>query len=451
MAASLRSPKAVIFGSLALVLVVAGVALGLSRPRGGDSALPIPSDAASRRTSTDKEILNIQSRLTKKNNDPALLAALGAAYLQKVRDTGDPTYYVKADAVLRQSLAVKPENGDALSVMGVLALARHQFREALDWGQRAVKANPYRAATYGIVGDAQVELGRYDEAIATFQKMVDTRPDLSSYSRVSYIRELHGKTDSAIEAMQKAVNAGGAAPENTAYVRVQLGNLYFNSGRLDEAEQQYTFTLQRLPDYGPALAALALVTAARGDTNGAIALMTRAVEIYPIPEYVIGLGDLYARAGRMDEARKQYELVGVLQRLFAANGADVDIDLALFNADHDIDLPASLALARGGYERRPSIQSADVVAWTLYKLGQYEEAQQYSREALRLGSRDALKLYHAGMIERALGNTGQARAFLEQALSINPNFSLLYAGSARDTLIALGGSVPAQGAARTQP
>jgi tetratricopeptide (TPR) repeat protein len=458
MAGLMRSPKALVLGSAVLVLVVAGGALGLSRLRGGDGALPIPSEAAqlyqqaaTRRTSTDKEIENIQSRLTKRNNDPTLLAALGAAYLQKARDTGDPTYYARAETVLRQSLAAKPENDDALNGMGVLALARHQFSEALDWGQRAVQVNPYRAANYGIVGDAQVELGRYDEAVATFQKMVDTRPDLTSYSRVSYIRELYGKTDGAIDAMQKAVNAGSGVPEATAYVRVQLGNLYFNSGRLEQAEQQYNFTLQRLPNYGPAQAGLAFVTAARGDLNGAIALMKQAVEANPVPEYVIALGDLYTRAGRTDEARRQYELVGILQQLFAANGADVDVELALFNADHGIDLDGSLARARQGYERRPSIHAADALAWTLFKAGRAEEAQQYAQEALQLGSRDALKLYHAGMIFRAAGQNDQARTYLEQALSINPHFSVLHAAEARDTLVALGGSVPAQGAARTQP
>jgi tetratricopeptide (TPR) repeat protein len=453
----MRSPRLLLLGSLALVLVVAGGALGVMRLRGRDGAPPVPSEAVklyqtaeTRRTGTDAAIETLQSRLTKKQDDPNLLAQLGAAYLQKVRDTGNPAYYGKTETVLRRSLEVAPENGEALNGMGQLALARHQFREALDWGERAVKVAPYRAANYGIVGDALVELGRYDEAVATIQTMVDTRPDLSSYSRVSYLRELHGQVDGAIEAMKRAVTAGGPVVENTAYVQVQLGNLYFNSGRLDDAEREYQITLQRAPGYGPAQAGLAYVRAARGDDAGAIELMAKAVEASPLPEYVIALGDLYTRGGRTDEAARQYDLVRVLERLFAANGTDVDVETALFDADHDVDIAGAVARAREGYERRPGIHAADVLAWSLFKAGHPDEAQRYAQESLRLGTKDALKLYHAAMIARALNQADQARAYLKQALSINPNFSLLHGREARETLIALDGS-PAQNTARTQP
>lgn len=450
----MRPPKLALVGLPVLALVLVGSALGAVRLRGRDAATPSPTaanglyqDAAGRRTSTDTEIETLQSRLTKGKQDPLRLAQLGGAYLQKVRETGNPTYYGKAETVFKRSLALAPENEAALTGMGALALSRHQFREALEWGERAVQANPYRAANYGILGDAQIELGRYDDAVATIQKMVDTRPDLSSYSRVSYVRELYGRVDGAIEAMQRAVAAGSPAVENTNYVRVQLGNLYFNSGRLDEAERQYRTALQRAPDYGLAQAGMAYVRAARGDDAGAIELLTKAVESMPLPEHVIALGDLYARNGRTDEARRQYELVRVLERLFTANGVALDAETALFLADHD--LPEALTYARAGYEQRPSIYGADVLGWSLYKAGRYQEAQTYAQEALRLGTKDALKLYHAGMIALALNQPEEARRYLEQALGINPNFSILYAATARDTLTALGGTAPAVAAARS--
>jgi tetratricopeptide (TPR) repeat protein len=225
-------------------------------------------------------------------------------------------------------------------------------------------------------------------------------------------------------------------------VRVQLGNLYFNTGRLDEAAYWYTFTLARNPGYGPAQAGLAYVAAARGDDARAIELMTKAAEASPLPEYLIALGDLYARTGRTADAARQYDLVRALQKLFEANGTDIDVELALFEADHGTDLARALARARQGYERRPSIHAADALAWTLYRAGKPEEAERYAQEALRLGTKDALKLYHAGMIARALGKTDEARAYLQQALDLNPHFSLLHVSEARETLAALGGTVP---------
>lgn len=444
--------------TLVAVILLAGVAFGISRRDKGGSTPAVPNEAASlfqsaatRQTATDKEIDTVLSYLTKRDNDPVILARLASAYLQKVRETGDPTYYGKAENALRRSLERSPNNGDALLGMGSLALARHQFTEALDWGHKAVAVNPYRAATYGVVADALVELGRYDEAVDAVQKMVDTRPDLSSYSRVAFLRDLHGDVPGAIEAMTRAVGAGAGAAENTAYVRVQLGNLYFNSGRLDDAEREYRITLERTPGYGPAQAGLAYVLAARGQDAAAAPLFSKAVEAFPVAEYVIALGDLYTRMNRPGDAAKQYDLARVLERLQVANGTDVDIETALFDADHGADPEATVARAREGYVRRPSIHGADVLAWSLYKAGRPAEAQPYAAEALKLGTRDALKLYHAGMIAHALGKNAEARDLLSHAVATNPHFSILHSAEAAATLAALGGPLPvAAGVVRGQ-
>src|SRR5207245_2716205 len=149
----------------------------------------------------------------------------------------------------------------------------------------------------GIIGDAQIELGRYAQAVQTFQTMVDRRPDLSSYARVSYARELFGDLDGAISAMKQAVEAGGPSPENSAYTRVLLANLYFNSGRLAEAEAEHRRALFEDPMYPYALAGLARVETARGQYGHAIERYRKAVDVYPLPDVVIGLGDAYAAAG----------------------------------------------------------------------------------------------------------------------------------------------------------
>jgi tetratricopeptide (TPR) repeat protein len=279
-----------------------------------------------------------------------------------------------------------------------------------------------------------VELGKYDEALQTFQTMVDLRPDLSSYSRASYIRELHGDVDGAVDAMQRAVQAGGPNAENTNWTRVQLGYLYFNSGKLPAAETQFNQALASYPGYVYAIAGLGRVRAAQGNMEEAIKLMNQAVAIMPMPDFVITLGDLYQVTGQTKAADGQYALVATIEKLYQANGVDLDLEIALFNADHDKNLDETLALARKAYANRPSIYGADVLSWTLYKTGNYAEAKKYSEEALRLGTKDSLKLFHAGMIARKLGDKTQAREYLEQALAINPHFSILYAEEAQRTL-----------------
>jgi tetratricopeptide (TPR) repeat protein len=433
----IRSFK-VILSALAIAVGVAAGIFGLwrlSQPQPTIATQRLQAAASQRAVDkTDQLIWDYQQRVRENPDDVQSYAVLGAAYLQKVRDTGDPSYYAKAQAVFDEALKREPQNVEALIGAGTLANARHQFAEALKIGEQARAMNPKVPRIYGVIADAQIELGMYDEAVQTLQTMIDMRPDLSSYSRVSYARELHGDLEGAIEAMQEAVTAGGPATENSAWVRVQLGNLYFAQGDLALAEQEYQRTLSTLPDYVYAQAGLGRVRAAQGRLDEAIGLYQQAIARMPLPEFVIALGETEEAAGRAGEAAKQYDLVRAMQQLFKANGVDTDLELALFDADHGQDPAGTLVLARAVYARRPSVKAADTLAWALFKAGQPAEARRYADQALHLGTQDALMLYHAGMIAQAAGDTAAARGFLTRALSRNPHFSPLYGPLAQQAL-----------------
>jgi tetratricopeptide (TPR) repeat protein len=234
--------------------------------------------------------------------------------------------------------------------------------------------------------------------------------------------------------MRESLDAATGEPEPTAWTRVQLGKLYWSRGRLGAAAAQYRAALAVFPGYVHALDALAQVEGARGRFARAIALERRAVGETPLPQFVGYLGDLYAAAGRPVLAHRQYALVDVIRRLQVANGVETDLETALFRADHGVQLRETLALARVARRERPSIDGDDVLAWTLERNGRCGEALRYSKLALRLGTKDALKLFHRGMIERCLGRTAEGNRFLRRALALNPHFSLLWAPVARRAL-----------------
>jgi Flp pilus assembly protein TadD len=124
-------------------------------------------------------------------------------------------------------------------------------------------------------------------------------------------------------------------------------------------------------------------------------------------------------------------------QLFAARGVDVDVDLAVFEADHGAPEQA-LAAARAGYAKRPSIAVADALSWALHMTGRDTEALSYANEALRIGTQSALMRYHRGTILTSLGHFAAARIDLAEALRINPYFSVRFAPAARTALARIG-------------
>lgn len=381
--------------------------------------------------SSELYIQQLQTRLQSNPENADLYAELGLAYLQRVRENNDPNLYLQAELALTESLQRNTQQQNALLGQGLLALARHDFGAALEWGKQLQALNPYKAEALGVMVDAYVELGQYEQAVATAQAMVDLRPNLASYTRVSYLRELHGNVEGAIMAMEQAVQAGVPGQEETLWTLVQLGNLHFNRGDWERAQKVYEEALFAQEDYVYALAGIAKVQAARGEYEQAIVIYESLVNRLPVVEFVVALGELYEVTDKLAEAEKQYELVGVIQQLNESAGMNVDLELALFNADHQINPTQTVQQAQAAYERRPSVHAADVLAWALYQNGEYATAWERSQEALRLGTQDGLMYYHAGMIAHALGNIPTAIQHLQQALTINPAFSIRYAPHAQ--------------------
>lgn len=384
--------------------------------------------------SSERSINLLKAQLRENPDNVTVAATLGLALLQRVRETGDVNMYAQAEQALQTALSRDPRNIDALIGMGSLANARHQFSEALAWGEKARDVSPYRAAVYGVMTDALTELGRYDEAAAAADEMVKTRPDLASYSRVAYQRELRGDVAGAAQALELAISAGGSFTENTVWTQVQLGNLAFNTSDLERASAIYTQALAISPNDAYAQAGLARVAAARGDTDAAIASYSQIVKRLPLPEFVIALGELYQATGQQAKANAQYDLVRAMQQLNAQAGMDVDLELALFEADHGGDKQQALAMARTAYQNRPSIHAADALAWALFQADLPAEAARYSSEALQLGTADAAMYYRAAVIAQANGDNATARTLITRALEINPHFSVLHAQDAKTML-----------------
>jgi tetratricopeptide (TPR) repeat protein len=411
----------------ATVLLFGGVS------REGGAAQPTPVAAAQLtgdfavRGAAASLVVSLEEQVRGRPRDAHALTSLGLAYQQRARETADAAYLARSEEALRRALALRPTDPITTGALAALALSRHEFRQALLLARRARALAPGSARPFGLLGDALVELGRYREAFVAFDRMAGLKPGLAAYARIAYARELLGNTRGAEAAFRLALDAASGQPEPLAWTHVQLGKLFWSVGRIGAAAREYRAALAVFPGYVYAYDSLAQVEAARGHLPHAIALERRAADAVPLPQFVGALGDLYRVAGDEPAARKQYALIGVIERLLRANGVRTDLETAFFDVDHGIRLPEALALARASYADRPSIDGDDILAWALARNGRCAEALHYSRRALRLGTLDATKFFHRGMIERCLGDAAEARRWFRRARDLNPHFSLLWA------------------------
>jgi tetratricopeptide (TPR) repeat protein len=361
-------------------------------------------------------------------DDPRSLTLEGMRLQQRWRETADASYLARAQEALGRAAALDPGDAETTSALASLALSQHRFRDALALGRRARRLAPGIARNLGIVGDAQLELGRYGDAFESYDAYASRKPGLAAYARVAHARELLGRPRDAVEAMRLALDA--AAPgEPRAWTHVELAKLHFGLGELGPARREARAALAAFPGYVYALDALARIELASGRRATALTLARGAADTVPLPQFVGTLADVRLVSGR--DATEQLELVGVIERLLRGNGVRTDLETAVFDVDHGIRLDEAVSRARRAHRERPSIDADDALGWALTRTGRCADGLRYARRSLRLGTLDATKVFHRGMAERCLGRTAAARRSFRRALELNPHFSPIWAPVAR--------------------
>jgi tetratricopeptide (TPR) repeat protein len=395
---------------------------------------PVASESSSQLSPADVRIQKAEAMIKRSGMKPDGYNLLAAAYMQKARETGDHGFNAKAEAALTRSLEIEAGNYDALKLKAKVLLSNHRFSEALEVSGQAQAQRQDDHDVYGAITDANVELGNYGEAVKAAQTMVDLRPDTAAYSRIAYLRSLHGDAKGAVQAMMVSVKAASPSdPEALAWCHVQLGNELMNVGKADEAEKEYDHALLIFPNHHAALEAKASARVRASDFNTAIEIYNRAQAKAPSADPALALGDLYTYLGRSAEASKQYELFESLE----AENVRIENSsrhLVSYWLDHNKNLAEALTRAQQERTQRKDIFTCDMLAWALYRNGRMQEAKTAIDEALRLGTQNARISYHAGMIHNALGMKQSALKYLQEALAMNPTFDLLQAKVAREAL-----------------
>jgi tetratricopeptide (TPR) repeat protein len=397
------------------------------------AARTAPPDSAS----TDQRIASLEKLLAQNPQSIPYQNQLAAAYMQKVRETVDFGYLDRAERILNHVLVSDDGNYEALRMREVVEMERHHFQTAADFAEALIGLRPGDPWSYGILGDASMEMGRYDRAAAAYQQMLLLRPDQSSLNRASWYEFVSGRPQQAIALMKQAIESGAPSPENTAWCLVDLGNLYFKTGDIEQAGRSYARAAQTFPGYHAAQAGLGRVEAARGDYAEAIASYLKAQGSVPLPEYAAALEQLYSVSNQPEEARKQRELIDFVDRMGRLAAEKTNRNLALIYADESRNLDRALDLVQEELKVRNDIYTHDALAWVLFQRKDYTKAEESARIAVQLGTPEPSFYYHAGRIAAAMGKSDEARKLLSRALELNPKFDLRHAPLATDMLTSL--------------
>ncbi|WAZ22058.1 tetratricopeptide repeat protein [Streptomyces cinnabarinus] len=443
--------RRVLVGSVAGCAVLGGVLVLLPWGRtGGEPPVPTPGAQALAAVTTgvpaalpDLAVLidERESHLRGHPKDAESWAVLGSAYVEQGRRTADAAYYPKAERVLRTSLKVRAKgNVEALGGLAALANARRDFPAARKWGEAARKLAPKRWTTYPLLIDAYTGLGDYKAAKKSMDRMLELGSGPAVLARAGAVYRDRGWREDAAAALSDAAASAEAPAERAAYLE-RGGQLAWERGDRDGALRHFQEAVRLDPDQRAALAGQGRALAALGRTTEALNAYRVALAKQPLPQYALELGELYDSLGLGQAARVQYDVLRERVRGAAAGGADEELVLGLFEADHG-DPESAVRRLRAEWERQPGIAVADALGWALHRAGENEEALRFARIATDRtkggGVRSALYVYHRGMIERDLELTGPARRQLQEAMRINPYFSTLHAPRARRALDELG-------------
>jgi tetratricopeptide (TPR) repeat protein len=402
---------------------------------GADTTIAAPP------TPLDRELSRTLRAIRARPESADAWLRLGDALTQRSRDTLDFSLYSAIEKIYLHARRLDPQAADALAGLAWAAGACHRFDDSVAWAALALKADPDLPAAHGILGDAAVELGRHAEAERHYQRMLDLRPDLGSYSRAAHLLYLQGNATRALALMRQALRAGGENPEHTAWCVAQLAAMLCREGAARAAHQLVATLLARAPNNPLLLAASGQTHAALGDTDAALAAYEESRKRAPQHTTLAALHDLHLAAGRLDDAARMAAEVEKLhaalrsQKIHGGEG-----QLARFYADRAEKLEEAIRLAEFEQAHHQTVFTADTLAWAYFRAGRIDDAAKLLPAMLGHRAPDPAILYHAGLIEEARGQRVAAQRHLYAALSRDPRFNPVHAPRAAVALQRLGGA-----------
>lgn len=434
--------------TLATVGILAGLGWGAARHLGAVGA-PAADDAPAAVVGPDREQQNreiefYQERVRRDPYSNLDLASLAGLMLQRGRETGNPEDFRRAEEAARRSLALgTAHNAGTYRILAASLLDQHRFVDALEAARGLVEADPEDPSYRALLGEVQLEIGDYEAARVTFESLESARMHLAVAPALARWHEITGDSRTARSLLYAARDQALARLDlpraTTAWFHFRVGDFELQHGRLKEAEAAFRAGLAVRPDDYRILAGMARLEAARRNWERAIEYGDQAIAQVLDPATLGLMSDAYAALGDTANADEHAQVmeISIQNEQEAFHRA-----WSLYLLDHGRRVPEVSAQAAEEIRTRRDVYGHDLLAWALFKQGRPADARAAMTQALRIGTQDAMLFFHAGMIERALGNDEAARRHLRRALDVNPHFHPTHPVTARTVLDSIRGEEP---------
>ena len=411
--------------------------------RRASGPVPTPTPMLSESEIRERDIAFFEERAHHDTSSATDRTQLAILYMDRARATGGFADYQRAEELARRSLALRRgHNQQAFTLLASALLARHDFVGALAIAKQVDSLYPGVASNVALLGEIELETGDYISAERHFASLKFDSEQFTIAARVARWREVTGNADAARRllraAVKKVARRNDLPREQVAWFYYRLGELELRTGNLDSADASYHRGLTVFPEDYRILGGLARLAAARGQWQSAVDYGNEAIAIQLDPATLGTISDSYSALGDTAQAN-QYARAMTASAL--KQPGPIHRAWGLFALDHGTraDVQRVVAKTRVEMKTRRDVYGYDLLAWGLHRQGRDVAAREAMQHALSQNTEDAQLYYHAGMIERSLGNAILARKFLDRALALSPGFSTTQARLARAALDSLGG------------
>ena len=380
-----------------------------------------PSASTAELSPAERSMADSQSVIRDKPTQYAGYNLLATALIRRARETSDARYYAQAEDAVKKSLQLVPSQFDTKQIQVSLLLGEHDFPAALEAAKALNKQVPDDVMVYGLLTEANAELGNYHDAESAAQWMLNLRPgNLPALTHAAHLRELFGDIDGSYELLQMAYESTPPTEdEERAWLLTQMGHLRLATGNTDAAQKLLEQALTTFPNYPFAMGALGEVRIEQTRYGEAVALFRQRYQFTSRTENLYDLARALQLAGGEGEAKKLFAEFERKSLLESSHKDNSNRELIFYYADCVKQPVQALQLAEQEYSWRKDVYTLDAYAWALHRNGRDVEARKQIEAALAVGIRDAKLLLHAGEIARAAGDPDAARRYLKQSLELN--------------------------------